>query len=48
MKIARDERISNAAHVQHLPPNWGTLYELTKLEDDEFKEKVAWKPEPFE
>lgn len=25
-KIAADERLSNAAHVQHLPPNGGTLF----------------------
>ena len=23
------ERITNSAHVQYLPPHWGTLYELT-------------------
>jgi hypothetical protein len=24
--------ISNAEHVRHLPPSWGTLYQLTKVE----------------
>jgi N6-adenosine-specific RNA methylase IME4 len=34
MAIANDERL--IAHVQHgtLPPHWGTIYELTKLDDD--------------
>ena len=27
--------------MQHLPPHWGTLYELTKLDDQEFEEKIA-------
>jgi N6-adenosine-specific RNA methylase IME4 len=40
MKIAADERLTNAAHVQLLPPHWGTLYELTKLTDDDFEEKI--------
>jgi hypothetical protein len=30
--IARHPVISNATHVSHLPPSWGTLYELTKVE----------------
>jgi len=29
-------RFSKATHVSLLPPSWGTLYELTKLDDDEF------------
>ena len=33
MKIAEHEVVSNVAHVPHLPPSWGTLYELTKLPD---------------
>jgi N6-adenosine-specific RNA methylase IME4 len=41
MKIAADERLTDAAHVQLLPPHWGTLYELTKLSDDAFKAKIA-------
>lgn len=32
MKVARDPIISNRAHVHALPPSWGTLYELTKVE----------------
>lgn len=34
MKVANDSRLTNAAHVQLLPSSWGTLYELTKLDDD--------------
>ncbi len=36
MAIAADPKISNAAHVSHLPPAWGTLYELTKLTEEQF------------
>ncbi len=31
MAIAENPVLSKAAHVQVLPPSWGTLYELTKL-----------------
>jgi N6-adenosine-specific RNA methylase IME4 len=41
MAIANDERLSNPAHVQHLPPHWGTLYELTKLDDAAFDARIA-------
>src|ERR1044072_1346920 len=41
MKISADERISNPAHVQHMPTSWGTLYEITKLDDAQFQEKIA-------
>ena len=41
MKIAGDERLTNVAHVQHFPPSWGTVYELTKLPDDVFEAKIA-------
>jgi hypothetical protein len=43
MAIGADRRITNPAHVQHLPPHWGTLYELTKLTDDEFEKAVEAK-----
>jgi len=33
---AQDARLTNFAHVQLLPPAWGTLYELTKLDDTQF------------
>jgi hypothetical protein len=38
MIIARDTRLLNPAHVQLLPPSWGTLYELTKLNDRQFEQ----------
>jgi hypothetical protein len=31
-------RLANTAHVPHLPPSWGTLYELTRLDDEAFEE----------
>jgi hypothetical protein len=34
MAVARHPVLSNSAHVQSLPQSWGTLYELTKLDDD--------------
>jgi len=34
MAIANDERLLNDAHARLLPPHWGTLYELTTLDDD--------------
>lgn len=40
MAIRRDPRISNRTHESVLPANWGTLYELTKLSDEEFAEGV--------
>jgi N6-adenosine-specific RNA methylase IME4 len=40
MAIAADERLSNPAHVPLLPPHWGTLYELTKLDNKEFKARI--------
>ena len=33
MKISRDERFSNPQHVEYLPNSWGTLYQLTFLDD---------------
>jgi N6-adenosine-specific RNA methylase IME4 len=39
--IAKDPRISNRAHVHVLPAAWGTLYELTKLDDDQFSSGIA-------
>jgi N6-adenosine-specific RNA methylase IME4 len=41
MTIGADTRIANDAHVQHLPPHWGTLYELTKLDDGTFEAGIA-------
>jgi N6-adenosine-specific RNA methylase IME4 len=41
MAIAADERLSNPTHVSLLPPHWGTLYELTKLSNEQFEAKIA-------
>lgn len=41
MAIATDKRLTNDSHVSHLPPSWGTLYELTMLSDDDFDERIA-------
>jgi N6-adenosine-specific RNA methylase IME4 len=41
MAIAADPRLANGAHVQHLPPHWGTLYELHKLTDQQFEAKLS-------
>jgi hypothetical protein len=40
MKVAADPKLRNAAHAQHLPAAWPTLYELTKLDDKSFAEGV--------
>jgi hypothetical protein len=36
MAVAGDPRLTDRAHVHVLPPSWGTLYELTKLTDEQF------------
>ncbi|MBO0733332.1 MAG: hypothetical protein J2P49_03260 [Methylocapsa sp.] len=36
MAIAESDNLRNDAHVRHLPAAWGTLYELTKLTDEQF------------
>lgn len=41
MAIARDERLTKQTHVSLLPPHWGTLYELTRLNDADFEARVA-------
>lgn len=41
MAISSDRRLTNATHASLLPPAWGTLYELTKLPDDVFQQKIA-------
>jgi hypothetical protein len=35
MEIAENKVLANDAHGQHLPQSWRTLYELTKLEDEQ-------------
>jgi len=34
MEVARNEVISNSEFVPNLPQSWGTLYELTKLDEE--------------
>jgi hypothetical protein len=41
MRIGEDARLSNPKHVSLLPPSWGTLYELTKLKDDELEARFS-------
>jgi hypothetical protein len=41
MAIAADELLANPTHVSHLPASWGTLYEITKLSDDQFVRAIA-------
>jgi hypothetical protein len=39
--IAADQRLSNAKHAALLPPSWMTLYELTRLDDEELERRFA-------
>ncbi len=41
MAIAEDPKLSNRTHVSVLPPTVGTLYELTKLDEEAFTARVA-------
>jgi hypothetical protein len=41
MEIAGNDRLTNPTHVSLLPPHWGTLHALTKLDPDEFDEKLT-------
>ncbi len=41
MAIAADQRLTNPTHVSVLPNAWGTLYELTKLDDETFCARVT-------
>jgi hypothetical protein len=36
ISIAQDDRLAEVAHVL-LPPSWGTLYQLTRLTDEQFQ-----------
>lgn len=40
MAIARDQRLSNGKSISHLPPHWGTLYKITRLEDEVFERLI--------
>src|SRR3974390_2443080 len=39
--VAQDQKLRNVAHAQHLPAHWFTLYELTKLTDEQFDAAIA-------
>lgn len=41
MAIAADSRLTKATHVSLLPPHWGTLYEISQLDDDTFATRIA-------
>jgi hypothetical protein len=34
MAIAHDKRLSKRTHVSLSPPHWGTLYEISRLDDE--------------
>lgn len=36
IEISTSDRLRNDAHGQHLPASWRTLYELTRLTDEQF------------
>jgi hypothetical protein len=40
MRIARTPALTNSAHVQSLPQSWGTLYELTRLSDEQIAASI--------
>jgi hypothetical protein len=41
MAIAADERLSNPTRVSLLPPSWGAMYELTRLDDEQLDKSFA-------
>jgi N6-adenosine-specific RNA methylase IME4 len=41
MAIGADPRFKNAKHVSLLPQSWSTLYQLTRLDDEQFEAKIA-------
>jgi len=43
MAIAKDPRLTDAKRVSLLPPAWGTLYQLTKLDDKAFDAAIEQK-----
>jgi hypothetical protein len=47
MAVARDPRIANRAHVHVLPPSWGTLYVLSKLDDEQWEKGIADGPRAY-
>ena len=43
MTIAGDPRLTDRKHASVLPAHWGTLYELTKFDDEKFEQAVEQK-----
>ena len=43
MAIAENENLRDVAHGPHLPAAWRTLYELTKLTDEQFADGIKTK-----
>jgi hypothetical protein len=41
MAIAEHPVIANSAHVQNLPPSWGTLYQLTKIPNESLQAAIG-------
>ena len=41
MRIAEHPVLANAQFISHLPPSWGTLYDLTKLPNFKLRELLA-------
>jgi hypothetical protein len=41
MAIAQHPVLSNTTHVSHLPSSWATLYELTRIPNDQLKAKLS-------
>lgn len=41
MAIAADPRVSNVAYMRHFPASWGSLYEITKLDNAEFEARIS-------
>ena len=41
MAVGRDLRLRKREHVLALPPSWGTLYVLPKLDDEQWKTGIA-------
>ena len=40
VRIGVDKRLTAKKHRKVLPPHWGSLYELTQLDDDSFDESI--------
>ncbi len=41
MKIASTLTLANPKHASLLPPSWGTLYDLSRLDQEEVEDLVA-------